>query len=260
MSEPRSGRVKTTAKRQRNMDVGGSSSAASGITAARRDLYYSPTLQATRLAKFQDIKLTYIRYADISYLVEQGFEFPHQMELHEVQGKIYPSLVREFYNNFQYKDVVYMSLVGGKRITLYEQVFLDVGGLPNFKYPYGRSETAFWNAFEFVKKWPLEILKVMSVTASSSIKSLCYGIFLSRVFEHIDIETLGLEVIHINPREHLIIVHLIHSLGIYSYGGIWEYRQNIDFEIECDESSEEETDDECNVTWTKFLDMMARET
>ncbi|KAF1892775.1 hypothetical protein Lal_00042669 [Lupinus albus] len=155
MSESKQRRVKTTTKRQRHMEVGGSSSAASGRTASRREPNYSPTLQATRLAKFQGRKLTYIKYVDISWLVEQGLDFPHQMELQganaflEMQGRIYPSVVREFYSNFQYKDETFMSLVGGKLIMLDEKLFLDVGVLTSFKYPYGRFETALWNAFEY---------------------------------------------------------------------------------------------------------------
>ncbi|KAF1891600.1 hypothetical protein Lal_00008028 [Lupinus albus] len=141
--------MKTMAKRQRPMEVDGSSPVAGGRTATRRDPYYYPTLQATRLAKFQGRRLTYI---DISWLVEQGFEFPHQMELQ----------------------------VGGKLIMLDEKLFLDIGGLTSFKYPYGRFETALWNAFEYIK----------------------------------------------------------------------EYRKDINFEIECDESTDEDTKDEGDVSWT----------
>ncbi|KAF1898752.1 hypothetical protein Lal_00000654 [Lupinus albus] len=307
------------------MEVGGSSLAVGGIIAANRDPYYSPTLLATKLDKSQGRKLTYIRYADISWLVEHGFEFPHQLELQganaflEMEGEIYPSLVREFYR-------VYMSLVSGKIITLDQQLFLDVGGLPSLRYLYGRFQNTLWNAFEFVKlvykscmrgsqnyvsgqkpkatsfsfenrlmhlfityilfprddnydeptthdlqvmfaikegltvNWRLEILKVMSSTASSSSKSLGYGMFLSRVFEHLNIDTYGVEVIDIEPREHLVIGHLIHSLCICNYVGIWEYLEDINFEIVCDQSSNKETEYECGVNWTEFLAMMARET
>ncbi|KAF1879774.1 hypothetical protein Lal_00039718 [Lupinus albus] len=51
------------AKRQRPMEAGGSSSTAGGRTVAKRDPYYSPNLQAARLAKFRGRRLTYIRYA-----------------------------------------------------------------------------------------------------------------------------------------------------------------------------------------------------
>ncbi|KAF1872117.1 hypothetical protein Lal_00033770, partial [Lupinus albus] len=57
--------------------VGGSPSAQGGRNTARRDPYYSPTLQASRLAKFQGINQNYICYANMSWMVEQGFEFPH---------------------------------------------------------------------------------------------------------------------------------------------------------------------------------------
>ncbi|KAF1896051.1 hypothetical protein Lal_00033439 [Lupinus albus] len=58
---------------------------------------------ANRLCRAPEgIKLTYVRYADISWLVEQGFQFPHKLETQganpfiELHGKIYPSLIREF--------------------------------------------------------------------------------------------------------------------------------------------------------------------
>ncbi|KAF1876977.1 hypothetical protein Lal_00012451 [Lupinus albus] len=59
-------------KRQRPIEAGGSSSVARGRTVARRDPYYFPNLQTTRLAKFQGRRLTYIRCAAVLWLVEQG--------------------------------------------------------------------------------------------------------------------------------------------------------------------------------------------
>ncbi|KAF1890023.1 hypothetical protein Lal_00025354 [Lupinus albus] len=70
---------------QRNLDTGGS---------LVEDPYYTPPMQVERLAKF----------------MEYGFQFPLELEVQEantfleLHGNIYPSLVREFYGNFQYKD------------------------------------------------------------------------------------------------------------------------------------------------------------
>ncbi|KAF1891607.1 hypothetical protein Lal_00008035 [Lupinus albus] len=148
------------------METGGSSSMTRGRNIARRDPYYSPNLQATRLGMFQGRKLAYTRYADISWLIDQGFEFPHQLNMHgvdtflELHGKVYPSLIWEFYSNFQWKDGVFISLVKGKLITLIEELLLEVGKFTCFKYPYGAFENSLWNTFERVKvyKWLLRNL------------------------------------------------------------------------------------------------------
>ncbi|KAF1896245.1 hypothetical protein Lal_00018524 [Lupinus albus] len=66
------------------------------------DPYYAPALQAKRLAKFANRKLTYTRYVDMAWMVEQSFEFPHGLEAQwvniflELNGKIYPSLIMDF--------------------------------------------------------------------------------------------------------------------------------------------------------------------
>ncbi|KAF1869451.1 hypothetical protein Lal_00022896 [Lupinus albus] len=71
----------------------------------------------------------------------------------EMKGKIYPSLVREFYNNFQYKEEVYISLVSGKFITLDSQLFMDVGGLSSTGLPLGDCENELWNSFDAVEMY-----------------------------------------------------------------------------------------------------------
>ncbi|KAF1860411.1 hypothetical protein Lal_00037751 [Lupinus albus] len=118
MSEPRRTRVKIIAKRSRNMDVGGFSST-------------------------QGRKQTNIRYANMSWLVEQAFEFPHCLEVQgantfmEMSGNIYPTLIQEFYSNFQYREGLYFSMVRGKLITVHEDLFFEVGGLSSVGSPLG---------------------------------------------------------------------------------------------------------------------------
>ncbi|KAF1884228.1 hypothetical protein Lal_00035297 [Lupinus albus] len=72
-------RVKTSATRVRRREVGSPSARDRG------DPYYSLILQETRMAKFQGRKPTYIRYVDLTWLAEQNFSFPHDME---AQGTI----------------------------------------------------------------------------------------------------------------------------------------------------------------------------
>ncbi|KAF1889004.1 hypothetical protein Lal_00042973 [Lupinus albus] len=119
MSDMRPKRVKHTVgistsllhpRKQRNTDNDGSTSTQAGRINVGKDPYYTPALQAERLAKFIVCKLTYIRYANMARMVEQGFQFPLELEgqgakiFFKLHGNIFPSLVREFYSNFQYKD------------------------------------------------------------------------------------------------------------------------------------------------------------
>ncbi|KAF1885811.1 hypothetical protein Lal_00042680 [Lupinus albus] len=134
----------------------GSSSEAGGRNTAKTDPYYSPSLQPSRLTKFQGRKLAYVRYVDVSWLVEQGFHFLHQLEVQgtntfvELNGKLYHSLIREFYSNFQFKDGVYITMVWGKVIVLDEDLFLAIGGLSCSGSPLGDYENEQWESFNVV--------------------------------------------------------------------------------------------------------------
>ncbi|KAF1881779.1 hypothetical protein Lal_00014529 [Lupinus albus] len=132
MSEPRRTRVKTTAKRSRTMDVGGSSSAQGSINAARMDPYYSPNLQASRLEKFRGRKQTCIHYAKMSWLIEQSFEFPNSLEV---------KVANTFFENEW--EGLYLSMVRGKLVALDEY---DGS-------PLGDCENELWNSFDPVEMY-----------------------------------------------------------------------------------------------------------
>ncbi|KAF1896177.1 hypothetical protein Lal_00027250 [Lupinus albus] len=137
MEQGRTKRVKTSATRVRRREVGSPS------TRDRGDPYYSLILQETRLAKFQGRKPTYIRYVDLTWLAEQNFSFPHDMEAQgtvqflELKGQVYPALVREFYANFRYKDGKYWSMIFGNLFELNDDMFMNVGGLSSSGYGIG---------------------------------------------------------------------------------------------------------------------------
>ncbi|KAF1884429.1 hypothetical protein Lal_00028307 [Lupinus albus] len=137
MEQGRTKRVKTSATRVRRREVGSPS------TWDRGDPYYSLILQETRLAKFQGRKPTYIRYVDLTWLAEQNFSFPHDMEAQgtvqflELKGQVYPALVREFYANFRYKDGKYWSMISGNLFELNDDIFMNVGGLSSSGYSIG---------------------------------------------------------------------------------------------------------------------------
>ncbi|KAF1870770.1 hypothetical protein Lal_00037384 [Lupinus albus] len=126
MEQGRTKRVKISATRVRRREVGSPS------TRDRGDPYYSLILQETRLAKFQGRKPTYIRYVDLTWLAEQNFSFPHDMEAQgtvqflELKGQVYPALVREFYANFRYKDGKYWSMISGNLFELNDDMFMNV--------------------------------------------------------------------------------------------------------------------------------------
>ncbi|KAF1877766.1 hypothetical protein Lal_00038075 [Lupinus albus] len=51
--------------------------------------------------------------------------------------------------------------------------------------------------------WPDEIFNVISDISSSSSRLMAYGIFISRVFEHVGIDTSNEDLIVVNLREYL---------------------------------------------------------
>ncbi|KAF1881722.1 hypothetical protein Lal_00032193 [Lupinus albus] len=187
------------------MEVPGSSSTVGVEIASRRDPYYFPTLQET--------------------------------------GKIYPSLVREFYSNFQYKDGVYMSIVSGKLITLDEELFLSVGGLSSFGSPLGDFENESWESFDVVEMYKSSLrgphfFKSGYVWSSSS-RLLPHGIFISRIIDQLDIDTSEVDFILTNTREHLVGDNLIHKMSIYLYDGTWMYHEDYKTTMDLDLSDEE---------------------
>ncbi|KAF1872185.1 hypothetical protein Lal_00039345 [Lupinus albus] len=137
MEQGRTKRVKTSTTRLRRREV------SSPSTRDRGDPYYSLILQETRMAKFQGRKPTYIRYVDLTWLAEQNFSFPHDMEAQgtiyfmELKGQVYPALVREFYANFRYKDGKYWSMIYGYLFELNDDIFMNVGGLSSSCYSIG---------------------------------------------------------------------------------------------------------------------------
>ncbi|CAL0331410.1 unnamed protein product [Lupinus luteus] len=76
-------------------------------------------------------------------MAEQRFNFPHDMKAQgavkflELKGQVYPTLVREFYANFRYKDGIYWSMISGKLFELDENLFMNVGGLSANGYGIG---------------------------------------------------------------------------------------------------------------------------
>ncbi|CAL0323471.1 unnamed protein product [Lupinus luteus] len=266
-------RVKTTANRRSRTEFG--SSSAHATREGRGDPYYSLILQETRLAKFQGRKPTYVRYVDLTWMAEQHFEFPHEFEAQgavqflELKGQVYPTLVREFYANFRYKDGSYWSMISGRLFELDENLFMNVGGLSSNGYGIGDcawvKET--FDAGEVYKSFLRgphlyiqgELTKAGSLSvenrllhyliayilvqrntnhAQPTVNDLRFIIFISRVVEYLYIDVSDTIIIEYTDKDHLVGESLIHKMGIYKYGNIWKYQEDrttVDIELSSDE-------------------------
>ncbi|KAF1886030.1 hypothetical protein Lal_00021311 [Lupinus albus] len=269
MEQGRTKRVKTSATRVRRREVGSPS------TRDRGDPYYSLILQETRMAKFQGRKPTYIRYVDLTWLAEQNFSFPHDMEAQgtiqfmELKGQVYPALVREFYANFRYKDGKYWSMISGNLFELNDDIFMNVGGLSSSGYSIGDCSWVKENfdpierntnhaqptvndlRFMYAVKnnvminWPEEILKIMNSVSLSQSKLLPYSIFISRIVDYLRIDVSDTIIVEYTDKDHLVGKSLIHKMGIYKYGTTWQYQEDYTT-IGLDLSDDDNQDDRGN--------------
>lgn len=118
------------------------------------DPYYTPQLQASRFSAYQSRKLLPFRYADTVWFVIQGFYFPTLLERQglnnflELQGTIYPNLVREFYANFQFKDDICESMIKGRKVVMNRKLFRDVGSLVCDGARLSDCNSKAWNNFD----------------------------------------------------------------------------------------------------------------
>ncbi|KAF1898676.1 hypothetical protein Lal_00013879 [Lupinus albus] len=228
MEQGRTKRVKTSATRVRRREVGSPS------TRDRGDPYYSLILQETRMAKFQGRKLTYIRYVDLTWLAEQNFSFPHDMEAQgtvqfmELKGQVYPALVREFYANFRYKDgnigdcswvkenfdptEVYKSFLRGPHLYIQGQL-TNVGSL---------------SVENRLLHYIIAYILVQRNTnhAQPTVNDLRFIIFISRIVDYLHIDVSDTIIVEYTDKDHLVGESLIHKMGIYKYGTTWQYQED----------------------------------
>ncbi|KAF1885941.1 hypothetical protein Lal_00018482 [Lupinus albus] len=207
-------------------------------------------------------------------MTEYGFVFPEFFKNHglqvfvELHGKIYPSLIREFYSNFQHKNGIYQTMVKDKFIVLDEDLLVDVVGLDRFDHQYGYFEEKLLNSFEPAKvyksmlrdsqqdkatnrpqasalaveyrllhtllenlriDWP-ELMLLNMLEFSKSSGALGYQILISRIIEHALVDLSDIGYLITDPQEHLILGQYIHfHLDIYKYDGIWTCIEDVDF-------------------------------
>ncbi|KAF1894651.1 hypothetical protein Lal_00027028 [Lupinus albus] len=260
-------------------------SAVSNSLLGHNDLFYAPEAQIARIAKFAGRGITPTAYTNLSWMTDSGFMFPEFLKnqglqvLVEMHGKMYPSLIREFYSNFQCKNGVYQTMVKNIFIIMDEDLLVVVGSLRRFDHPYGYFEEKLLSAFEPVRAyknmlrdshrhqativeyiylmfalkenvridWPhLILLNMLSFSTSSG--ALGYPILISRIIEHalVDVSDTGYMIT--DPQDNLIMGQYIHfHMDIYKYEGMWTYFEGADFYPESPElppptnSSDEES-------------------
>ncbi|KAF1879706.1 hypothetical protein Lal_00046531 [Lupinus albus] len=262
MEQGRTKRVKTSTTRVRRREVGSPSTRDHG------DPYYSLILQETRMAKFQGRKPTYIR-------------FPHDMEdqgtvqFMELKGQVYPTLVREFYANFRYKDGKYWSMISGHLFELNDDIFMNVGGLSSSGYSIGDCSwvkenfdpTEVYKSFlrgphlyiqgntnhaqptvndlrfmyavknNVMINWPEEILKIMNSVSLSQSKLLPYSIFISRIVDYLHIDVSDTIIVEYTNKDHLVGESLIHKM-VWYYLAIQEDYTTIGLDLSDDDNQD----------------------
>nr|UBX54597.1 hypothetical protein [Lupinus angustifolius] len=245
MERGRSKRFKTTAQRTRRPFTASYSNPS--VRHNRGDPYYSLILQETRLSKFQGRKPTYIRYADLTWMAEQNFEFLQGMQAQgvvmfmELMGNMYPALIREIYANFRYKDGKYWSIVSGNLFEMNSDIFMNVGGFSTNGASLGECE--WLKDFDAAEEntminWPEEILKIMYNVSTSQSKLLPYSIFISRIIDYLHIDVSDTIITETSDKDHLVGESLIHKMGIYKYGSTWQYQEDyttVDLDLYDDE-------------------------
>ncbi|KAF1885882.1 hypothetical protein Lal_00047998 [Lupinus albus] len=220
MEQSRPKRVKTSATCVRRREVGSPSARDRG------DPYYSLILQETRMAKFQGRKPTYIRYVDLTWLSEQNFSFPHDMEAQgtiqfmELKGQVYPALVREFYANFRYKDGKYWSMISGNLFELNDEIFMNVGGLSSSGYSIGDcswgqlTKAGSLSVENRLLHYIIAYILVQRNTnhAQPTVNDLRFIIFISRIVDYLRIDVSDTIIVEYTDKDHLVGESLIHKM------------------------------------------------
>ncbi|KAF1858967.1 hypothetical protein Lal_00000789 [Lupinus albus] len=79
----------------------------------------------------------------------------------------------------------------------------------------------------------------MAGIAMSSSRLLAYGIFISCVIDHLDIDKSDVEKLVMIPRKHLVGEFLIHKMSIYKHNNEWMYQEDHRTTVDLDLSDED---------------------
>ncbi|KAF1894768.1 hypothetical protein Lal_00021062, partial [Lupinus albus] len=260
----------------RNQDEEGLSSGAGRNPSLHRDPFYALSLQVERLAKIFSRKHTYIWYADITWMVEQGrmSQYLFGIERLTCDGsslgdcsdelwnshdsvEMYKSYLRGDHHYIQGELTKARSLTVESRLLHYLIAYILVYRNNNHAQP-----TINDLKLMFAIK---EGIMVMGVIFYSSSRLLAYRIFLSCVIDRLGIDASDVEIMVVYPIEHLVGDNLINKMGIYKYVVVWKYQEdhNTTMNIDLISYDEKEEDDICeqkhgqqSVGWAQFKAML----
>ncbi|KAF1891326.1 hypothetical protein Lal_00016957 [Lupinus albus] len=184
-------------------------------------------------------KHTYVWYA------KQDFQFPLELEAQgantfmELNVNIFPSLVWEFYRNFQYKDGKYVNFVKGKLTTLNEELFQEVGGLASDGSPLGDCNSELWNSYDSTKMYK-SCLRRPHYYVEGELAKAGFMIVEKRLPHYLIACVLVQQNTNdTQPTEHLIDDILIHKMNIYEYGGVWMYQEDYHTSVEISDEDDD---------------------
>ncbi|KAF1863188.1 hypothetical protein Lal_00042491 [Lupinus albus] len=227
-------------------ETGGSSSATPSRPAKKRDPYFTPELQASRLVRFHGIKLAYVRYADVPWL---GKLIVLDEKLFLAVGGL--SCSSEPLGNCENEQSNDFEALATYRSCLRDNVKVTPGGLTkvgsltrntNHAQPTTNDLKMIFSIKQgILVNWPAEILKVMSGIATLSTRLLTYEIFISRVIDHMDIDTSDVEIKLTNTHDHQVGEYLIHKMGTYKITSTWMYQEDYRTTVDLDLLDEETT-------------------
>ncbi|KAF1866102.1 hypothetical protein Lal_00043085 [Lupinus albus] len=175
----------------------------------------------------------------------------------ELKGQVYPTLVREFYANFRYKDGKYWSMISGNLFELNDDIFMNVGGLSSSGYSIGDCSWVKENfdpteVYKSFLRGPHlyiqgQLTKVGSLSvenrllhyiiayilvqrntnhAQPTMNDLRFIIFISRIVDYLRIDVSDTIIVEYTDKDHLVGESLIHKMGIYKYGTTWQYQED----------------------------------
>ncbi|KAF1883458.1 hypothetical protein Lal_00013351 [Lupinus albus] len=227
MAERRPKRVKTIANRpRRTFEEGGPSFATPCRTAGKRDPFFAPALQASRLARFHGRKLAYVHYADVYITMVKGKLIVLDEELFlavgdlSSSGELLGNCENEQWDNFEalvtyrsyLKDTISVTpggltkvgaLTVENRLLHYVIAYMLVQRNTNHAQPTTNDlKMIFAIKNRIPINWSVEILRVISRIASTPCRLLPYGIFISRIIDHMEIDTSDVEIKLTNTHDH----------------------------------------------------------
>ncbi|KAF1883451.1 hypothetical protein Lal_00043397 [Lupinus albus] len=167
---------------------------------------------------------------------------------------------------FIYKDGKYWSMISSNLFQLNDDMFMNVGGLSSSGYGIGDCSWVKENfdpteVYKLFLRGPHlyiqgQLTKAGSLSVENRLlhyiiayilvqrntnhahptvndlrfmyasKLLPYSIFISRIVDYLHIDVSDTIIVEYTDKNHLVCESLIHKMGIYKYGTIWQYQED----------------------------------